>query len=180
MAGARGSGQDGRPSRRRGGPPRSAPTLDEQPWEDRRRRLGIIAPDWVIAERVAKWHEGSSVQGVIWDLSGSHGGTMTGSTLNWYGKIHTLGELAAKTDTELQAIRRLGPVGMGLVREVLRLWRGKQAARLAQSRHPAARAAALEFPAGRPGRASRRAAGGNSPRAAGRRADSPDPRARRR
>ncbi len=95
--------------------------------EDQRRRLGIIVPDGVIAERVAKWHDHSGVQGVIWDLSSSHGASMTGTTLNYYGDIHTLGELASKTDAELQAIRRLGPVGMGLVREVLRLWRARQA-----------------------------------------------------
>ena len=96
-----------------------------------RWRLGIIVPDWVIAERVAKWHERSGVQGVIWDLSSSHGASMTGTTLNYYGDIHKLGELATKTDAELRAIKRLGPVGMGLVREVLRLWRDRRAELLA-------------------------------------------------
>jgi hypothetical protein len=105
----------------------SGPPMDEA----RRLRLGIIVPDWVIAGRVAKWHEHSGIQGVIWDLSSSHGASMTGSTLNYYGDIHKLGELAAKTDAELQAIRRLGPVGMGLVREVLRLWRDRRAELLA-------------------------------------------------
>lgn len=107
----------------------SGVTGDEQSWVARRKLLGIIIPDYVIAERVAKWHDRSGVQGVIWDLSSSHGAAITGTTLNYYGDIHTLGDLAAKTSAELQAIRRLGPVGMEFVREVLRLWRDEQARR---------------------------------------------------
>jgi hypothetical protein len=110
-----------------GGGPGGA--MDERTRLARRKLLGILVPDYVIAARVAKWHDRSGVQGVIWDLSRSHGASMTGTTLNYYGDIHTLGELAAKTGAELQAIKRLGPVGMGFVREVLRLWREEKARR---------------------------------------------------
>jgi hypothetical protein len=77
-------------------------------------------------------------------------GNMAIGTLNWEG-IHTLGQLAEKTDGELQAIPRIGPGAMRVIREVLDLWRARQHPSAAGGRTPAsADAPQSNFPVANP------------------------------
>ena len=57
------------------------------------------------------------------DVSRSHAASMAIHALSDVGDIDTLGELAAKTDEELQAIHRIGDGAMRVIREALDLWR---------------------------------------------------------
>jgi hypothetical protein len=82
--------------------------------------------------------------------STTQAGNMAIGTLNWEG-IHTLGQLAEKTDGELQAIPRIGPGAMRVIRGVLDLWRARQHPDGAGGRTPAPAAAPQsDFPVASP------------------------------
>ena len=71
----------------------------------------------------SRWTEDMLIGAALNDVSRSHAASMAIHALSDYGDIDTLGELAAKTDEELQAIHRIGPSAMRVIREVLDLWR---------------------------------------------------------
>jgi hypothetical protein len=112
-----------------------------------------------------RWTERMAIGGAIMDVSSSHAASMAIGALNYYGDIHTLGDLAAKTDEELQAIPRIGPSALVVIREVRDLWRATQQAEMGPDQtaarqdtaHPA-RLAALAFPAANPSATAGRAA----------------------
>ena len=88
----------------------------------------------------SRWTEDMLIGAALNDVSQSHAASMATHALSDYGDIDTLGELAAMTDEELQAIHRIGPSAMRAIREVLVLWRGEQqhAVPVIPLSHPAA------------------------------------------
>jgi hypothetical protein len=93
----------------------------------RRRETGYRPEMPIDPGEIARWTEKSLIGMVIPQTT--QAGNMAIGALNYYGDIHTLGELAAKSDEELQAIPRIGPGAMRVIREVLDLWRREQRAR---------------------------------------------------
>lgn len=127
------------------------------------------------------WTAKTLVGAAARDVSSTRVAQMAASMLNDAG-IDTLGQLAALTDEELLAVRRIGPGSGGarVVRRMLDLWRAKQqsaletvpagpsAAQPTYAAGPGPRAGQLEFPESSPLASAGRAARARPTRAGGR------------
>lgn len=90
----------------------------------RRPRQSSMPPMTAGPVDTSRWHPGILVGAVLHDVSPTQTATTTKSALVDAG-IHTLGELAARSEAQIMAVNRVGPKGMRIIREVLLLWRAK-------------------------------------------------------
>lgn len=70
------------------------------------------------------WAVDTTIGGVMRDVSESHAAGMAISALVYAG-VGTLGELMARSDSELRAIDRIGPAAMVVIRKVKERWRAE-------------------------------------------------------
>ena len=121
-------------------------TTRPRPRPNTARPSGLKPDDQI---RTGYWKADTLVDSVLGQVSDSVGAMRAASALMAYGRVRTLGELAAMSDADLQKIPglRLGPVTLAAIHKVQELWRAKQSSAPAGR---AARAGHLDFPTASP------------------------------
>jgi len=100
-------------------------TTRPRPRPNTARASGLKPDDQI---RTGYWKADTLVDSVLGEVSDSVGAMAAASALMAYGRVRTLGELAAMSDADLRKIPglRLGPVTLAAIHKVQELWRAKQ------------------------------------------------------